>query len=361
MSDKSGIEWTDATWNPTTGCTKVSQGCKHCYAEKLWPRMAEQEGTVYTGRQFTDVQCHPERLAQPLHWARPRMIFVNSMSDLFHEDVPDEFIDQVFAAMALADHHTFLVLTKRPERMRSYMQDCDWGDAANVLHDQHIARLDGRLYLGGEIVPPLPNVWLGVSVENQATADERIPVLLDTPAAVRFISAEPLLGAVTLERFVASGNYYMTRCEYCRWVGSTALCNGGNEEIICPHCLHSIAGDDAPGLDWVIAGGESGPGARPMHPAWARSLRDQCAIARVPFFFKQWGAWAPWSDSNDPSLKERIGTQLVPPGKLVKPDGTIHRKGRAPESTVLMSRLGKRTAGAMLDGREHKAYPVTTT
>ncbi len=221
------IEWADEVWNPLTGCTKVSQGCKHCYAERFAKRQ---------GYDFSQVELHPERLEIPLHWKRPRRIFVNSMSDLFHEKVPDRFIDQIWIVMARADEHIFQVLTKRPERMMKYCLD---------------------------YYPPnwvYENIWLGVSVEDQATADERIPWLLKTPAAVRFVSYEPVLGPVDLRR-------------------PAGYSPAGN----------SPWGASLQGLDWVICGGESGPGARPMDPDWARSARDQCQAAGVAFFMKQMG------------------------------------------------------------------------
>ena len=188
MSDKSKIEWTESTWNCITVCTKVSQGCKHCYAERDWQRLAAPRAkpNIYTGRDFTDVKCHPEKLDIPLRWQKPRRIFVNSMSDLFHESVPDEFIDKVFAVMALATHHTFQVLTKRPARMLSYLT----GETENVVKGAAWELLGHypKYPNGGMQAPwPLPNVWLGVSCEDQATADERIPLLLQTPAAVRWV------------------------------------------------------------------------------------------------------------------------------------------------------------------------------
>ncbi len=195
MSDKTGIAWTDATWNPVTGCSKVSQGCKNCYAEREWGRLsANPKAMAYYGRAFTDIACHEDRLDQPLRWKKPRMIFVNSMSDLFHEDVPDDFIDRVFAVMALAENHTFQVLTKRPERMLR------WFDPGfdNREHAVGQAMREIAAARGGDDAGlpewPLPNVWLGVSVEDHATADERIPLLLQAPAAVRWVSAEPLIG-----------------------------------------------------------------------------------------------------------------------------------------------------------------------
>lgn len=229
------IQWTDATWNPVTGCTKVSQGCKHCYAERIFAR-------PYPGRAFTDVRTHEDRLDQPLGWRKPRRVFVNSMSDLFHEDVPDEFIDKVWEIMANAPDHTFQILTKRPARMLAWTGGVDAGKWPMWL-----------------LPWPLPNVWLGVSVEDQATADERIPFLLKTPAAVRFVSYEPALGPVDFDCYPVSG------CP-TNWL------------------------DSEPGLDWVIVGGESGPKARPFDVQWARDTIAQCRAAGVPCFVKQLGA-----------------------------------------------------------------------
>lgn len=262
MSDKTRIEWTDATWNPVTGCTKVSEGCDHCYAETIAHRFA---GTAAYPNGF-DVTLRPERLDQPLRWRRPRRIFVNSMSDLFHKDVPDEYIARVFAVMALAPQHTFQVLTKRPGRMRSLFTSVDFWRTVGYICDDA-----GNPDVAPDRLHPAPNVWLGVSVENQKWADVRIPELLATPAAVRFLSCEPLLGPVDLAPWLWEGVKQPT--DY----------GTGVEYDVAP----SYA------LDWVIVGGESGAGARPMHPAWARSLRDQCTAAGVPFLFKQWGEWAP--------------------------------------------------------------------
>ena len=215
MSLSSGIEWTEATWNPVTGCTKVSPGCAHCYAETFAERFRGVADHPY--EMGFDLTLRPKRLGLPLTWRKPRTIFVNSMSDLFHDAVPAEFIAQVFDTMERADWHRFQVLTKRPERAQSLADTLPWP----------------------------PNVWLGVSVENRRFLD-RLDTLRGIPAAVRFASCEPLLGP--------------------------------------------LDGIDLSGIDWIITGGESGPGARPMKPEWARSIRDQCASAGVPFFFKQWGA-----------------------------------------------------------------------
>lgn len=266
MASGTHIQWTDATWNPVTGCTKVSAGCKNCYAERLFPcvygkdaidvcRSCRGKGCpdchgngsiVPVPRRFTDVVCHEgDRLYQPLHWRKPRRVFVNSMSDLFHPDVPDEFIARVFDVMARAPHHQFQVLTKRPERMN------------NWFHEKPVGPPD-----------PLPNVWLGVSVEDQDAADERVPVLLDTPAAVRFISAEPLLGPVDLGGWGED------------WLRGIATRDDGRGE---PEAYQTHA------LDWVIVGGESGPKARPMSIEWAKDIVRQCRDADVPVFVKQLG------------------------------------------------------------------------
>lgn len=261
MGDQTGITWTNATWGPVTGCTKVSAACKHCYAERDWARLVHLP--TYAGRKFTDVACHPERLDQPLRWKRARMIFVNSMSDLFHEDIPDEFIDRVFAVMALAGQHTFQVLTKRPERMLAYLARL--GKSARLL--DAAARTMGYTleFQGQNLVSwPIPNIWLGVSVEDQVTANERIPLLLQASAAVRFVSAEPLLEPLSLQQACEKYRYQLHGVECCGM---------------------------ARNLGWVIVGGESGPKARLMHPDWARNLRDECQRADVPFFFKQTGLW----------------------------------------------------------------------
>lgn len=221
MSAKSSIEWTDSTWNAVRGCTKISPGCAHCYAETFAERFRGVKGHPY--EQGFDLRLVPEKLAEPLTWASPRMIFVNSMSDLFHKDVADEYILAVAKVMALANWHTYQVLTKRSERMRDLL--------STKLKD----------------AAALPHIWWGVSVENKKHGLPRIDHLRQAPAVVRFLSVEPLLedlGQINLE-----------------------------------------------GISWVIVGGESGAGARPMEKEWVLSIRDQCGQASVPFFFKQWGGW----------------------------------------------------------------------
>lgn len=326
MADNSKIEWTDATWNIVTGCSVISAGCTNCYAMRLaGARLRHTQsrngltvggkaGPVWNGK----VRFNEQWLTQPLRWKNPRRIFVCAHGDLFHENVPDEWIDRVFAVMALCRNHIFQVLTKRPARMREYFAERWQGTSAlpefgipagkptgrDYQVEQAMAELaetlgltdpdiddhwtpEGRSKVLETYKWPLPNVWLGVSVENQDAADARIPLLLATPAAVRFVSAEPLLGPVDITKF----------------------------------------GE----LDWVIVGGESGPHARPMHPVWARSLRDQCVQYGVPFFMKQWGAWAPEPDE--------AGTYA-----------DYRRRAR-------MELVGKKRAGRLLDGREWNEFP----
>lgn len=328
MSDNSRISWTEATWNAVTGCTKVSDGCKHCYVERDWHRLANNPRTVYFGRGFTDVRCHPERLEQPLRWTRPRRIFVNSVSDLFHPDVPDAFLDQLFAVMALCPHHTFQVLTKRPARMRDYFSTgedrvrriCAAGE--QFVKAGKVREEEGEVAPLGfmDMVATRPNVWLGVTVENQAAADERIPILLQVPAAVRWISAEPLLGPVDL-----SGAYLATRCggQY----PFKGLAGEYRTKLIDP-------------LGWVVAGGESGPKARPSHPDWFRALRDQCHAADKPFNMKQWGEWGSPEQLPATTVMVDARSHVFPGGPTVK-------------------RFGRRLTGRLLDGLLHDDYPAT--
>lgn len=265
------IEWCDETWNPVTGCTKVSAGCKNCYAEGVADRF-------WGDRKFTYVQTHADRLDQPLRWRRPRRVFVNSMSDLFHDAVPSNFIGRVFGVMAMAKQHTFQVLTKRPERMRDLLADGVVGPLKGEA-EQYSWEIACKAGYGlrassWRLKWPLPNVWLGVSVEDQRAADERIPLLLQTPAAVRFLSCEPLLGPVDLHQIANHDGLH-----------ASALQEQHDD------CFYQF--DNR--IDWVIAGGESGPGARPCDVAWIRSLVQQCKAAAVPCFVKQLGSVVSWN------------------------------------------------------------------
>ena len=235
MAEKTAIEWTNATWNPVTGCTKVSPGCAHCYAEAFAERFRGVPGHPY--EHGFDIRLRSERLALPLQWKRPRLIFVNSMSDLFHSEVPDDFIKSAFRTMKKADWHTFQVLTKRPERAVSLAPKLEWA----------------------------PNIWLGTSIENRRWV-RRADDLRQVPAAVRFISAEPLLGP--------------------------------------------LDGLDLTNIHWSIAGGESGRRHRPVKIEWLRQLRDQCNTAGVLFFFKQWGGFRPKSGGRE--LDEKVWNDMPP-------------------------------------------------
>lgn len=324
----SNIEWTSATWNPVVGCTPVSPGCLNCYAATMARRLEAMGRREYAPRGGVHlaevrggravfagvVRCLPERLGAPLAWRKPKMIFVNSMSDLFHESVPYEFVDRVFAVMALCPQHTFQVLTKRPERMAEYIDPDRHG--AGMGHRLAVCAREvvGRtpVWPGGGRVEQardyfdehngvLPNVWLGTSVERQAEADERIPHLLRCPAALRFLSCEPLLGPIDLDAStitVAPG--FFGSC--LRW----------HHRGKC----HEDEGVDYPTIGWVIVGGESGPRARPCHIEHIRRIVDQCKAARVPCFVKQLGS-RPWvvAVGDDPLAewaRERAWRVLAP-------------------------------------------------
>lgn len=271
----SAIEWTDETWNPVVGCDQVSPGCAHCYAKELHDmrHRAYQAGKLRNLPQYAQpfevVQLMPDRVDAPLHWRKPRRVFVNSMADLFHDDVPFDFIDRVFAVMALADRHTFQVLTKRPTRMLEYFSDpWQWAKVEGTAQAIYEAQTgeDPSMWLA--VHGPLGNVWLGVSVENQRWANERIPLLLQTPAAVRFLSCEPLLGPIDLTRLRPKGSTWLD-------------CLDGREHI----GRGVFDGDER--VDWVIVGGESGPDRRECKVGWIEDVVAQCEFAGVPCFVKQ--------------------------------------------------------------------------
>jgi protein gp37 len=364
MSDGTHIEWTDATWNPITGCSVVSPGCANCYAMKLaGTRLkdipsrhgltrASKAGPVWTG----EVRLNEAWLDQPLRWRRPRRIFVCAHGDLFHESVPNAWIDRVFAVMALAPHHQFQVLTKRASTMRDYVTG--FGD------DEHGAawRTRGRVQQAMRLVDgdaqlrqwPPPNVWLGVSVEDQARADERIPDLLATPAAVRWISAEPLLGPIDLDSTWHGESALTGDCwGDCRWCTKVRPplwnCRKQDGATLYPH--------GRSGLDWVVVGGESGRGARPMHPDWARSLRDQCALAGVPFLFKQWGEWAPGENATN-TVGRAVETADWFDGEWDYQRLTAAQAdAMTAEDEPTLYRAGKKAAGRLLDGVLHDGFP----
>ena len=313
------IEWCEETWNPITGCTKVSSGCKNCFAERMAKRLAGRFG--YPADDPFGVTYQPGRLDEPMRWRKPRRIFICSMGDLFHEKVAFPYINRVFARIAMAPYHTFLILTKRPERMRHYMTgENRIPGIADHIHWHPEWRKKHNCDVGN-IRWPLRNVWLGTSVENQAAADERIPHLLNTPAAVRFVSCEPMLGPIDLCRDYDYEDYRGT---------------------------HKTTYEIDRGLDWVIVGGESGPKARPMHPLWVKGIRDQCVEAGVPFLFKQWGEWQ-WVTYTDQHGNPML---CITPGpkEVVLHDGNNTNR-------VNMKRVGKKAAGREFDGREWSEYP----
>lgn len=356
MADGTHIEWTDATWNPITGCSIVSPGCARCYAMKLAGTRLQHHpsrvgltadsktGPVWTG----EVRLNENWLDQPLRWKRPRRIFVCAHGDLFAENVPDAWIDKVFAVMALARQHTFQVLTKRANRMRQYLASAsadqvrdrwyrsvpagEWyvsvAEAYAGIHP-HASEETRALYHKPQPVWPLPNVWLGVSAERRQEWLHRTMHLRCTPAATRFVSVEPLLG--------------------------------------------DLGHLNLDGIDQVIVGGESGDGARPMHPAWVREIEEQCAQSGTAFFFKQWGNWKPISQ-----MKDGEADDLYHPAPLRYPEAirrckvsstVLHADGShyddpadskayaAGSGAMLMFEVGKGKAGRQLDGVEHNGMP----
>lgn len=347
MADRTKIEWTDATWNPIVGCSVLSPGCTNCYAMRLagtWLKhhpsragltIETKAGPVWTGETRLDEKA----LMQPLHWRRPRKIFVGAHTDLFHPSTPDAWIDRVFASMALAPQHTFQVLTKRPERMRKYILRRDDRGRWPALDMAALMAVTGQYatpaldLLSGW---PLANCWLGVTAERQQEADERIPILLDTPAAKRFVSVEPMLGAVHLG--------------YLGWPNGTASKRTGCSALTGMKYVDGEWVGRYPKIDWVICGGESGPRARPRHPQWARSLRDQCAAAGVPYFDKQHGEWAPLEKAPSAAAWSRA--------YCARNDGTFVPVEDYDSATCeLLFNVGKRAAGRLLDGVEHNEFP----
>lgn len=352
MGEKTGIEWCNSTWPIVQGCDPVSQGCVNCYAVPLLHRLAWNpnptisaplKGLVewYEPRggngflRFTGkLALREDRLDWPLKWKTPRMIFVPSHGDLFHKDVPDSFIDKVFGTIERADWHTYQILTKRSRRQRDYVNR-RYADRAAPAH-----------------------IWFMVSAEDQANANDRIPDLLMTKAAVRGASLEPLLGPIDLNRIAfGSGDPRHKRDALTGQARMYATGADGNPDMTILTQLENPMSQ----LDWIIVGGESGNGARPMHPDWARSLRDQCEATGVAFFFKQRGAYT-WIDDGDydsdriPDLpdnwRERTDDKFI----CMKADGS-RSSGYAGDSSEFLYRVGKKAAGRLLDGKEHNEFP----
>lgn len=358
------IEWTDKTWNPLVGCAMVSPGCANCYAETMSRRLAGMAKADIAagrnpgrkghyplvvnqrGRWNGHVKLVPEALMDPIKWRGAKRVFVNSMSDLFHDEVPFGYIDKVFAVMAMTPQHTYQILTKRPERMRYYtLSRMTRGRIDMPQLGWKVERLLGEWATGPlwrhweachaaiertDFTRPLPNVWLGTSTENQATADKRIHYLLQCPAAVRFLSVEPMLGGIDLRDF---------------------LKHPAMPDRIVKPGSSPVEYQTVVGIDWVIVGGESGPGARPMHPDWVRMIRDQCQAAGVAFFFKQWGAFCPYGLDYPLPVSVKKGMAWV------SLDGKYSFETNPLEPAWLMSQVGKHAAGRLLDGREWNEMP----
>lgn len=364
MSDGTKIQWTDATWSPVVGCSPASSGCGGCYAVRDAWRLshnpnpgirASRAGLVekttagvlrWTGK----VRFLPAVLDVPLHWAKPRRIFVCSQSDLFHDEVREADIAAVFAVMALAPQHVYQVLTKRAHRMARLL-----GDLGFTLLVQSIAQRRGadrklKPILGW----PLRNAWIGVSVENQEAADARVPALLSTPAAVRWLSCEPLLGDVNLRRVadpVNGGGYVLDALEGRRMTWENRVPDRP--------AMRSPIGR----VDWVVVGGESGPRSRPMHPGWARSLRTQCTSSLVPFFFKAWGDWRPAPAGPFACVRRREDAGQVVRWGESRVEAVAIPGGANDDSGVaeLLQRVGKGAAGREIDGRTWDEMPEVTT
>lgn len=371
------IWWTKA-WNPVIGCTKCSPACDNCYAEALH---TQRHKALIAGKDikapcystpFAQVRRLPERLTQPLHWRKPQRVFVGNMGDLFHDAVVSfAFLDRIFATMARCPQHTFMLLTKRPELMHEYLT------FNNRFENVWMCAKPNRI----AHTWPLPNVWLGTTIWDQASADRAVPILLSTPAAKRFVSVEPMLGSVDLRAAYPEDFHY---CSHCGWYGSDTehcctMCDSGTPYMpdthgrcqnghdgyrteCCPKCgedgryfafdsVHEDSELKFAALDWVICGGETGPGARPMHPDWVRSLRDQCQAAEVPFFFKQWGEWAVGAEDGEHRAiyLTRDGQDLF---GMEEDDFAQHF-----DCSEVMLRVGKAKAGRVLDGQEWSEVP----
>lgn len=346
------IEWCDDSWNPMRGCSRVSQGCVNCYAEAISARFIH-EGQPYEGlakrtpagpRWTNKVRFIPEQLLGPTRWTKPRRIFVNSMSDTFHEGFTDEEIDQVFAVMGLAYWHTFIVVTKRSDRMRRYLSDPTTPARLQVIVGRMLAeRATGIAIPSSELLWPLKNVWLLVSVEDMKTANERLHDLMRTPAFVHGVSAEPLLELLTLEPWMKS---WCPKCE-------THLPAIGKHYVgrKCGRC-----GTLASGLDWVVSGGEGSNHPthtpRPWKPSWPASLQLQCERNGAAFFWKQNGDWC-YFDANSPCLS-RLST-----GPVARVDGETYRGEHLYHwgEGNMSVRIGKKKAGRLLYGVEWMDYP----
>lgn len=281
------IQWATKVWNPVTGCDKISEGCANCYADKFAKRLQKNpnEDISHKYRNGFKVTTHPEALSEPEKWKKPQRVFVCSMGDLFHEDVPFEFITRVFATMLMHPQHTFMLLTKRAQRMKDFI---DWVNPTCLIY--------------------IKNIWFGVTAENQRRFNERVTILLEIKASLHFVSVEPMLGEIDL-----------------------------NKAFILPEVSDGELKNHW--LDWVIVGGETGHNARPLNPRWVKSIQEQCQTANIPFFFKQWGEWI---------TIDRTEVKKHPLNNL-KTDLHDH---------LVYAKVGKKVAGHLIDGKEFKQFPV---
>ena len=370
MGDKTGIGWTEATWNPTTGCDRVSPGCDRCYAlslaarHRVNPKMIEvgkyqRDGHWRTSGPGFGVDVRPDVLDQPLRWTRPRMIFVNSMSDLFHKDIPDDYVADVFAVMALAKWHTFQLLTKRHARMRSLLTSRDFqrmvGEKIKTRWDKdaRVRERTGWMWNVDGSLPkwPLPNLWLGVSVEDETWAQRRIPYLLDTPAVLRFLSMEPLLGPVQLDMLVLPSPSAEDTPRAHGWDPKSEASPGAHNVFTdewwpaegdpAREYNNRVVGRFGATIDWVIVGGESGKDARPMKTDWVRSLRDQCRNHGVPYFFKQWGAHVPYGQMTPEAFSQYV----------------IRHRGKGLDANAPV-KMTPRSASNLIDGERIEQFPT---
>lgn len=312
--NKTSIEWTDYTWNPVTGCTKVSQGCKNCYAETMTTRFEK-----VWGHSFKEVVCHQDRLNEPITMGKRlhgKKVFVCDMSDLFHEDVPERFIMEVIQVITICKDTTFQILTKRIERALDFF---------NRFVPKYFNGLEENYF-------PIQNLWIGTSCEDQKTANERIPCLIHIPAVVHFISCEPLLGPIDLRKIDPRERLK-------------------SEHVFCYDVIDNTEGPSA--IQWIIAGGESGRSARPMHPDWVRSLRDQCSSCDVPFFFKQWGEWMPISRPLT-SSEINVLPEVYKSSNFLQFSSDIIN-----EDNAEFYRAGKSQSGNKLDGKQYLQFPET--
>lgn len=344
---KSNIEWTDRTWNPVIGCSKISTGCNNCYAEKMAHRLKAM-GTKGYENEFA-VTLHPDRIDDPLKRRKPTVYFVCSMGDLFHDDVPFEFIDKILTTILRSPRHTYLILTKRPERMKEYFtkwhQDYEMDDAEAYASCRPPAIYDGKI----------KNLWLGVTAENQEHADKRIPILLDTPAFKRFVSIEPMLSKINLFGLMPSRERDDKLSSVQLSMGVDAVyddrlyINALRGESKWYHRGENIE-NQTNKLDWVICGGETGAYARGLHPDWVRSLKDQCEETQTPFFFKKWGEWIPieetWKIDNAKRLQKNE--------QWVNLNGGSGFHGA---KIWRVKKVGRSSERYLIDGKEYRQFP----